>query len=51
MDFTTFRQAWINIPAQIIQTGGKIVYRLLGWNRWQSVFFRLLDVLRLPLRC
>jgi Transposase DDE domain group 1 len=51
MDFTTFRQALINIPAQVIRTGGKIVYRLLGWNPWQSVLFRLLDALRLPLRC
>jgi hypothetical protein len=51
MDFTTFRQAMIFIPAQIIRTSRKIVYRLLGWNRWQSAFFRLLDQLRLPLRC
>jgi hypothetical protein len=51
MDFTTFRHAMIFIPAQIIRTSRKIVYRLLGWNRWQSAFFRLLDQLRLPLRC
>ena len=51
MDFATFRNAMINIPAQIIRTGGKIVYRLLSWNPWQHVFFRLADRLRLPLRC
>jgi hypothetical protein len=51
MDFATFRNAMINIPAQIVLTGQKIVYRLLGWNRWQPVFFRLLDQLRQPLRC
>ena len=51
MDFATFRNALINIPAQIIRTGGKIVYRILGWNPWQPVFFRLLDQLRQPLRC
>lgn len=51
MDFATFRNAIINVPAQIIKTGRKIVYRLLAWNPWQSVFFRLLDALRLPLRC
>lgn len=51
MDFSTFRNAFINIPAQIIQTGRKIVYRLLGWNPWQEVFFRLLDQLNRPLRC
>jgi len=41
MDFTTFRNVLINIPAQIVRTGGKIVYRLLAWNPWQGVFFRL----------
>lgn len=51
MEFATFRQAFINIPAQIVRTSRKIVYRLLAWNPWQSAFFRLLDVLRLPLRC
>ena len=33
------------------RTGRKIVYRLLAWNPWQHVFFRLLDQLRQPLRC
>lgn len=51
MDFTTFRNAFINIPAQIVTTGRRIVYRLLSWNRWQPAFFRLLDALRRPLRC
>jgi hypothetical protein len=51
MDFTTFRRALVNIPAQIVRTGGKILYRLLAWNPWQHVFFRLLDQLRQPLRC
>ncbi len=51
MEFATFRRALINIPAQIVRTGRKIVYRLLAWNGWQQVFFRLLDQLRQPLRC
>jgi hypothetical protein len=51
MDFTTFRRALVNVPAQIVRTGGKILYRLLTWNPWQHVFFRLLDQLRQPLRC
>jgi len=51
MDFSTFRNAWINVPAQIIRTSRRIVYRFLSWNRWQSAFFRLLDVLNQPLRC
>jgi hypothetical protein len=51
MDFATFRNAMINLPAQIVRTGGKLVYRLLSWNPWQPAFFRLLDQLSLPLRC
>jgi hypothetical protein len=51
MDFTTFRNAMINIPAQITRTGRKIVYRFLSWSPWQNAFFRLVDRLRSPLRC
>ena len=51
MDFATFRNAIINMPAQIIRGGRRIVYRLLSWTPWQAVLFRLLDQLRLPLRC
>lgn len=46
MDFATYRHAFINIPAQIVRTGRKIVYRLLAWNPWQEVFFRLVNRLR-----
>jgi hypothetical protein len=51
MDFTTFRCALMKVPSQILSTGRRIVYRLLAWNPWQHVFFRLLDQLRQPLRC
>ena len=51
MDFTTFRQAMINIPAQIVRSGRRLIYRLLCWNRWQSTFFRLWSQLQRPLRC
>ena len=51
MDFATFRHALMNVPAQIVRTGRRIIYRLLAWNPWQQVFFRLLDQLRKPLRC
>ncbi len=40
MEFTQFRHAFIALPCQIIRTGRRIVYRLLSWNRWLSVFFR-----------
>jgi hypothetical protein len=51
MDFSTYRNAWMNIPAQIVRGSRRIVYRFLSWNPWQSAFFRLLDVLNQPLRC
>jgi len=51
MEFATFRQAMVQLPVQIVRTGRRIVYRLLSWNPWQHVFFRLLDQLRLPMRC
>jgi Transposase DDE domain group 1 len=51
MEFATFRRAWLQVPAQIVRTGRKIVCRLLAWNPWQHVFFRFLDQLRQPLRC
>jgi hypothetical protein len=40
MEFKKFRAAFIQLPCQIIRTCRKIVYRLLGWNRWLGVFFR-----------
>lgn len=43
MDFRTFLDAFINVPAQIVRTGRRIIFRLLSWNRWQMVFFRFLD--------
>jgi len=51
MDFSTFRAAMMNVPAQILSAGRRIAYRLLAWNPWQHVFFRLLDQLVRPLRC
>ena len=51
MDFTTFRQALINIPAQIVRSGRRTIYRLLSWNPWCGVFFRLWDRVSQPLLC
>lgn len=51
MEFSTFRQAIMNIPAQIVRGARKIVFRLLAWNPWQHVFFRLLEQLNRPLTC
>ena len=46
MEFKTFVNALVRMPCQIIRTSRRLVYRLLSWNPWQPVFFRLLDVLR-----
>lgn len=51
MDFSTYRNAFMNLPAQIIRTGRRIIYRRLSWNPWQEVYLRLADSLRRPLRC
>jgi hypothetical protein len=51
MEFKNFRNAFIQLPCQMIKTGRRIVYRLLCWNRWLVVFFRGLKMLRYPLRC
>ena len=45
MEFRTFLEAVINTPAQVVQTGRRLVLRLLGWRPQQGVFFRLLDAL------
>jgi hypothetical protein len=51
MEFRTFVNAFVRIPCQVVRTGRKIVHRLLAWNRWQSVFFRLVAQFARPLRC
>ncbi|RPJ52202.1 MAG: IS1380 family transposase [Acidobacteria bacterium] len=51
MDFATFRRALMQVPAQVLRTSRKIVCRLLAWNPWQEVFFRLLEQIARPLRC
>ena len=50
MEFKTFVNAFVRIPCQIVRTAQRLVYRVLAWNPWQGVFFRLLDQLALPLR-
>jgi hypothetical protein len=46
LEFKTFVNAFVRLPCQIIRTGRKLVYRPLGWNSYQPIFFRLVDVLR-----
>jgi hypothetical protein len=45
MEFATFRQAFIDIPCQIVKTARTVRWRVQAWNPWLGVFFRLLDAL------
>ena len=45
MEFHTFIQAFINIPAQIVKTGRRTRWRILAYNPWLGPFFRLLDTI------
>jgi len=45
MEFRTYRQAFIEIPAQIITTGRQVRWRILAYNPWLGAFFRLVDTL------
>ena len=42
MEFRTFVASFINIPAQIIRTGRRFIFRILGWNRSEHMLFRFL---------
>lgn len=43
MEFRSFVQRFILIPAQILRTGRTLVYRLLAWRPELPVFLRFLD--------
>ena len=51
MEFRTFVNSLIRVPAQILRTGRRLVIRLLAWNDWQHVFLKLAARLSQPLRC
>lgn len=46
MNFTTFVNAFMRVPTQVVRGARRITLRLLSWNRWQGVFFRALDSVR-----
>ena len=46
LEFKTFVNAFVRLPCQIVRGGRRLIYRLLGWNPHQPIFFRLVDVLR-----
>ena len=41
MEFRTFRQAFIEIPCQIIRHARQVRWRIQAWNPWLGAFFRL----------
>jgi hypothetical protein len=46
MEFATFCAAVIQMPCQIVKSGGRLIYRLLSWNPWQGAFLRLVERLQ-----
>jgi hypothetical protein len=46
LEFKTFLNKFMLLPCQIIKTGRKLVYRMLGWNPHLPIFFRLIEALR-----
>ena len=45
MEFRSFVQRFIMVPAQILHTGRTLVYRLLAWRPELPILFRFLDAL------
>jgi hypothetical protein len=43
MEFATYRAAFIEMPCQLVRSGGRLIYRLLSWNPWQGAFLRLVE--------
>jgi hypothetical protein len=43
MDFRSFLQRLVLIPAQIIKSGRRLIFRLLAWRPELPILFRLLD--------
>jgi hypothetical protein len=46
MEFRRFLHAIVRIPTQIINTGRRVVFRILGYNHWTSTFFRTFKTIR-----
>ena len=51
MEFKTFLNAIMRVPAQVVRTGRRVVFRLLSWNPWQHVFLRGVDQFHGRLTC
>ena len=43
MEFRSFVSYFVCVPCQVVMAARRILLRVLAWNRWQLVFFRLLE--------
>ena len=46
MEFRRFLNYLVRVPCQIVKTGRRIVYRVLGYNGWTRTFMRTFDRIR-----
>jgi DDE family transposase len=46
MEFRRFLHAIVLLPAQIVRSGRRIIYRIMGYNRWLEDFFATWEYLR-----
>jgi hypothetical protein len=46
MEFATYRAAVIEMPCQLVRSGGRLIYRLMSWTPWQGMFLRLVEHLQ-----
>jgi Transposase DDE domain group 1 len=51
LEFRTFVNYLLRIPAQVVKTARRIMVRLLAYNTWLPVFFRLSEKFARPQRC
>jgi hypothetical protein len=51
MEFRSFLNVIMRVPAQVVRSGRRVVFRLLSWNPWQQVFLRGVDQLHGRLMC
>jgi len=45
MEFKTFINTMVAIPCQLVRQAHRLIFRVLAYNPWQAVFFRLVDAL------
>jgi len=46
MEFRTFLNAIVRVPTQVVRTGRRIVYRILGYNHWTRTLLETYGTIR-----